>query len=133
MKEFLLEIYMSHGEGKDLLVDELGDRIENGQFGPFELEQIATEMIRQTYLEKNEAFRESVFNLLSSLYEKGICRAEIENVCIDLLSELSPGCLVHAIPVLAMTERDNVRELLKPFLESENSAVLEVAKKYFDD
>jgi hypothetical protein len=58
-----------------------------------------------------------------------ICSSEIAQKCADMLHQLEPGSLVHALPIIAESDLSNRKELIIQYLSSENPAVEKVARE----
>ena len=128
MIELLEKIISPEEKQRDFLVDELNDLVESGIIKDTEVELVIERLSELLELESDPAVKESIFNLMGTAYEKGSAKQKIVDACVKYLSELSPGCLVHAIPIIASSERADKKQLLEPFLKSGNVAVKTVTE-----
>jgi len=113
---------------RDLIVDELGDRLVSGGVSEKDRPEIIRSLLTLVLEEADFTVLESLCNLLASEYDANIIRDEILQTMVEALPKFHPGCLVHAIPIIARSSLDNKKELLSPFLASTNVAVRAAAE-----
>lgn len=115
--------------GRDLLVDEINDQIEQGGISADEVAGIVNQLVPLLRSESDPAVMESIFNLFGSAFDRIGVQEDALQVIISLLDSLSSGCLVHAIPIIGHSTTRRKKELIAPFLTSSNIAVRTIAEK----
>ncbi|MGF1527364.1 MAG: hypothetical protein ACFCBW_11305 [Candidatus Competibacterales bacterium] len=128
-EDYLERICDVLGSSRDTVVDELNDMLEAEQYSAHqEAEMIAT-LVDHTAIEPDPAVRESLFNLLSQAYDRGVQPGAIEAMVGQQLDTLEPGSMIHALGILGRSGRAAAKAHLEPYLESANPAVKAAAEE----
>lgn len=128
MKNLLRSICDPTIRDRDLFVDELNDLIENGEVNKNDQSYIANALLKLIDHGSDSALCESIFNLIGTVFANGVAVDIITNETIKHLHALSPGCLAHAILIIANSNSQNKKELLAPFTESKNTAIRKITE-----
>lgn len=118
--------------GRDLLVDEINDQIEQRDMPESEIVHIVDQLLPALTRDSDPALQESVFNLLRSAFDRVGVLDHALRVIVSLLDELPPGCLIHALPIIADSAAPDRQTLIAPFLKSANPAVRRAAEQCFE-
>jgi hypothetical protein len=114
---------------RDLLIDELNDQVERRQMSDTQVVQVANELTRLLIIESDYLVMESILNFLGSAFARVGVIEESLRVVISLLNNIPDGCLIHAIPLIGASDRQDKRELIAQFLTSSNSPVRSIAER----
>lgn len=129
MKDLLAKICDPTNEHRDLYVDELGDFVDGKNISESEQEIIVNVLFDLFDGTDDWAFRESIFNLAGKIFYNEIAVNKIIDESTKRINELTPGCLVHAISIIADSNYPDKYDLLRPFLVSKNLAISNLVKR----
>lgn len=130
LNEILDKLSRNQSADVDLCVDELNDFLESVPLGAREtvvVIDLLHQLLKRGYHAK---VWESVFNAFGTISTRTHPDEKIVEIAIEFLPMLPPGCLVHAIPLIAESKRPEKNELLSQFLTSTNIVVRDTAERY---
>ena len=130
INELLYRIEEQEAEDRDLLVDELNDLLERAVLTDDDVDAVVERLSKILASDRNQAVWESIFNLLNGL--SGRTR-KICELAVRYLGHMSPGSLVHALEIIAESDRKDKKQILNVFLNSENRAVKAIASEFLED
>ncbi|MEM7338947.1 MAG: hypothetical protein AAF467_09885 [Actinomycetota bacterium] len=119
--------------GRDIHIDELGDALSAGRVRPSAIRSVLLDLIDVARAEADLLVQESIMNVLSANYLSGMCRAEIEELVVELGPSFAPMSAVHAVSIIAESALPDRGALLSFYANSENPAVRESAERYMSD
>lgn len=114
---------------RDELLRVLNAELANGDYDQAEREHIADSLIGLVGHEQEAAIRECAYHLLANLFDGNVCRDRIVDAVVANLAGLSSACLVHALPIIAASERPDKLEILAPFIAGDDRLVREAMSK----
>lgn len=114
-----------HGTGRDIAYDELCDLASGRTLDGVKQITVAKATLARLPDEQEPAVLESMFNLLSTIFDNGFARTQIADGVAPALAALPVGALVHAIPIIAASARADKADLLLPFQASASPAIRE--------
>lgn len=129
MIKLLNQILDPTSSGRPALLGLLKDELGNGDYDSAERELIAGALIDLVAQELDPAICESAYHLLEDLFYAQVCQDRIVDAAVANLARLSSACLVHALPIIAISERPDKLEILAPFIAGDDRIVREVMSK----
>lgn len=131
VQEILAKIVDPLQPERDLLVDELNDQLEDGQYDDTTTRGIVLELVELAQSESNSDVHESILNLLAGHYLPGVtASSEIEAFVVAQMSTFSVGSLDHALGIVAESELKTREQILARYAQSDNPGIRETAE-YF--
>jgi hypothetical protein len=91
--------------------------------------QSVFKLLQTVETEENPSVIESIYNLFGIAFDDNICKSEIADKCMQMLDRLEPGSLMHAIPIIAVSDLENKKALILNYLNSGNPAVEKIAEE----
>jgi hypothetical protein len=116
-------------QSRDLVIDELSDLFETDQLSESEKKQVVLYLLQTVGNEESPFIVESIFNLFGIAYDDNISRTEIVEKCVDMLGQLEPSSLEHALPIIADSDLVNRKELILKYLGAENPSIKDMARE----
>lgn len=133
MKTLLDKLANPDDTPRDFVYDELKDLAAGRTLDEAEQTSVARAALARLDAEHDPAVLESMFNLLSKVFDNRFARAEIADSIAPALPALPVGALMHAIPIIAASARADRAALLAPFQASSNPAIQEALADAADD
>src|SRR5438876_1489125 len=99
----LARLDSADADARDLAAAELTDLIEANYFSKSELERVATRFLRAAKRESDPWVKETMFNGLSEASIVSGGAAVDADAVAEMLDELSPDCLEHALIILGFS------------------------------
>lgn len=133
MKTLLDKLAHPGDTPRDFVYDELNDLASGRTLDQAKQTTVAKATLAQLDNERDPAVLESMFNLLSTVFNNGFAKAEIADGIAPAVAVLPVGALMHAIPIIAASARADKAALLAPFQASSNPAIREAMADAADD
>ncbi len=131
VQEILAKIVDPLQPERDSLVDELNDRLEDGQYDDATTRRVVLELVELAQSESDSDVHESILNLLSGHYLPGVtASSEIEAFVTTQMSTFSVGSLDHALGIVAESKLETREQILARYAQSDNPGIRETAE-YF--
>jgi hypothetical protein len=127
--KILASIEDKANSARGLAIDELADLFESDHLSEAEKMQAVSKLLQMVDQEEELFVIETIYNMFGIAFIDNICSSEIAQKCADMLHQLEPGSLVHALPIIAESDLSNRKELIIQYLSSENPAVEKVARE----
>lgn len=118
---------------RDIVYDELNDLACGRILDEAQQTMVAKSTLARLPDERDLVVLESMFNLLSTVFDNGVAKDEIADGIAPALASLPVGALMHAIPIIAASARADRAALLSPFQTSANPAIRETMAYAADD
>jgi hypothetical protein len=127
--KYLEAIRNKFTQSRDLAIDELADLFETDQLSESEKQQFVLCLLQIVGSEESLSVVESIFHLFGIAFDNNLYQPEIVEKCADMLEQLEPGSLVHALPIIADSDLVNRKELILKYLGAENPSIKDMARE----
>jgi hypothetical protein len=127
--DLILKICNPHSKNRDLLIDELNDEIEENQHSKEETDSIVKNLLEILKKETDSCVQESIFNLLSGVYNSTNSQKEIELYIKKHINLLMPNSIVHALSILSESKLPEREEIYCKLKNHSNPAVRKIAQE----
>lgn len=132
MIKLLNEILDPAREGRDQLINQLNADLAHGDYDLAEREVIVRSLIDLAGNTSDPRLTESIYNLLEDCFYEGSCALEIVEAAVTQLPTLGTASLVHALPIIAYSQRADKLEILAPYLAGLDPVVRELMSAILD-
>ena len=128
MNKRLERMAISGPENRDLLLDDLNDNLQSSPMDEADARDLVADLSKMVAQDGRAAVQESFFNVMATLYLRGIAQQSIERIALDRVATLPVGAVCHVLEIVGASKLPSKRDLLSKFAEQDNPHLSALAR-----